>query len=228
MRFKKYVILVMGVLICLSGCSGNEDRLSDGKNNVDKVLDAQVNVADGEPAAQQSKQTKETTDAAKDVTTDATDVAKDVTTDVTKSSERQGNNSENDAAGLTQESVKDQENIDYDLTAMGSDMIYATVYQLMINPEEYVGKTIRMEGTYYATYYEPTAKYYHYVIIQDATACCAQGLEFIWEDGSHVYPEEYPEDEADVTVTGTFETYNEEGDENLYCRLKDASLEIGK
>ncbi len=221
MRFKKYVILVTGVLICLSGCSGKEDRLPGGKNNVDKVIEAQVNVADGGLTDQQSQQTEGATDTVKDVTND-------VTEDITKDSGQQGNNQENDTAELTQEPVNDQDNIDYDLTAMGSDMIYATVYQLMINPEEYVGKTIRMEGTYYATYYEPTAKYYHYVIIEDATACCAQGLEFIWEDGSHAYPEEYPEDEAEVTVTGTFETYKEEGDENLYCRLRDASLETGK
>ena len=61
-------------------------------------------------------------------------------------------------------------------------------------------------------------------MIQDATACCAQGMEFVWGDGSHVYPDEYPEEDAEVIVEGTFETYTEERDENLYCRLKDATL----
>jgi len=31
-------------------------------------------------------------------------------------------------------------------------------------------------GTYYAVYYEPAGKYYHHCIIQDAPACCAQGM----------------------------------------------------
>lgn len=73
--------------------------------------------------------------------------------------------------------------------------------------------------------YEPTQKYYFYCVIQDATACCAQGLEFVWDDGTHVYPDEYPEDNAKVIIEGTFETYREEEDASLYCRLADAMLE---
>jgi hypothetical protein len=116
--------------------------------------------------------------------------------------------------------------VDYDLTVMNSDMVYATVYQMMMEPEEYEGKIFRMEGSYYTVYSENTKKYYHYCIIRDATACCAQGMEFVWDDGSHVYPDEYPEENADVIVEGTFETYTESGDSNLYCRLKNASMEV--
>lgn len=118
------------------------------------------------------------------------------------------------------------ETIDYDLTSMGSDMVYATVYQMMSNPNEYIGKTFRMEGIYSPVWYDPTAKYYHYCIIQDAMACCAQGMEFVWDDGSHVYPDEYPQENAKIIVTGVFETYQEDGDSNLYCRLKNATLEV--
>ena len=124
------------------------------------------------------------------------------------------------------ENVRDtDETVDYDLTQMSSDMVYATVYQMMVTPEEYEGKTFRIDGNFYATYYEATKKYYFYCIIQDATACCAQGMEFIWDDGSHIYPDEYPEDNAEIVVEGTFETYREDGDENLYCRLSDAILQ---
>ena len=62
-------------------------------------------------------------------------------------------------------------------------------------------------------------------MIQDATSCCAQGMEFVWENGTHIYPDEYPEDNAEIVVEGTFETYKEEGDQNLYCRLSDAILQ---
>lgn len=118
------------------------------------------------------------------------------------------------------------ENVDYDLTVMDSNMVYATVWQLMVNPDEYIGKQFKIKGNYYVTWYEPTQQYYHYILIQDAVACCAQGLEFIWEDGSHIYPEEYPADGTEVEIVGTFETYREDGDQNLYCRLKDASMEV--
>ena len=122
------------------------------------------------------------------------------------------------------EETEENQEIDVDLTRMESDMVYATVYQMMMDPESYVGKTVRMRGSYYATWYEQTMTYYHYVIINDATACCSQGMEFVWDDGSHKYPEEYPAAETEVEVTGVFETYREEGDANLYCRLKDAVL----
>ena len=115
--------------------------------------------------------------------------------------------------------------VDYDLTAMGSDMVFATVYQLMMAPEEYEGKIFRIEGSFYATYYEPAQKYYFYCVIQDAAACCAQGLEFVWGDGSYIYPDEYPKEDTDIIVEGRFETYREEGDPNLYCRLADATLQ---
>lgn len=132
---------------------------------------------------------------------------------------------ENEAA--ESETQKTETEVDFDLTAMSSDMIYATVYQMMSVPEQYEGKTFRMEGNFYATYYEPTQKYYYYCIIQDATACCAQGMEFVWEDGTHTYPDGYPSDDAYVEVEGIFETYREDEDENLlYCRLANATLKV--
>ena len=136
-----------------------------------------------------------------------------------------GNDSETTQSAETAVFSSNLSTVDYDLTEMSSDMVYATVYQMMMEPEKYEGKTFRMEGIYYTVYSEQTKKYYHYCIIQDATACCAQGMEFVWDDGSHVYPDEYPEENADVIVEGTFETYTESGDSNLYCRLRDASLE---
>ena len=107
-------------------------------------------------------------------------------------------------------------------------MVYATVYQMMTNPQEYEGKMIKMRGLYDTSYYEETDTTYHFCIIKDATACCSQGLEFVWEDGTHKYPEEYPEKQEEIEVTGIFEVYQEEGDENKYCRLKDASMEVIK
>ena len=132
----------------------------------------------------------------------------------------------------TESTIKDTEDIqktkgivDYDLTQMSSDLVYATVYQMMVTPEEYEGKMFRIDGNFYATYYEATKKYYFYCLIQDATACCGQRMEFVWGDGTHIYPEEYPEDNAEIVVEGIFEAYREEGDGNLYCRLSDATLQ---
>ena len=118
-----------------------------------------------------------------------------------------------------------KDGIDYDLTAMDGDLVYASVYQMMVEPELFEGKVIKVSGRYYASFFDPNNRYYHYVIIEDAMACCAQGMEFVWDDGSHVYPDEYPKDNSYVEVVGTFETYTET-DGQVYCRLKDASFKV--
>lgn len=97
-----------------------------------------------------------------------------------------------------------------DLTALSSTMVYAEVYNMMMEPESYVGKTVKVRGQYYANYYEPTQQYYHFLIIADATACCEQGLEFIWL-GEHDYPEDYPKDQTEIEITGAFRPYDEDG-----------------
>lgn len=110
--------------------------------------------------------------------------------------------------------------VDYDLTQMNGDMVYAT------DPSIYEGKTFWMEGLYTPIIVEDTGKIYHYCLIQDALACCAQGMEFVSGDGSHTDQSEYPPEDTDIIVEGIFETYREEDDENLYCRLANATMEV--
>lgn len=131
-------------------------------------------------------------------------------------------------------SLKKNENynasdIDIDLTRLSSTMVYSEVYNMMSNPDEYIGKTIRMDGNL-AVYKYPERNYYT-CIIQDATACCQQGMEFLWK-GDHKYPEDYPNEGDGIIVTGIFDVYyedsiNEDTGEKVvtkYCQLKDATL----
>lgn len=199
-NLKKCMVLFLCILL-ITGCSnkkGTDGKGINNTNSVDKVIDNQIANEDSKTDTTESEEASSNVESNKD-TEDTISGAEDVrNTDGT---------------------------VDYDLTQMSSDMVYATVYQMMVTPEEYEGKTFRIDGNFYATYYEATKKYYFYCVIQDATACCAQGMEFVWEDGSHIYPDEYPEDNAEIVVEGTFETYKEEGDQNLYCRLSDAILQ---
>lgn len=96
--------------------------------------------------------------------------------------------------------------VDIDLTTLSSTMVYSEVYDIMMDPEAYVGKVIRMQGQALSSYYEPTDQTYYSIIIADATACCAQGIEYVLAEG-YVYPA----DEETATITGTFESYEEEG-----------------
>ncbi len=113
------------------------------------------------------------------------------------------------------------EGVDVDLTVLSSTMVYSEVYNIMVNPNSYVGKTIKMRGSYSGFYDEASGNYYFACIIQDATACCSQGIEFVLTD-DYSYPEDYPEDGDIITVTGVFDTYLE--GEYMYCTLRDATL----
>lgn len=113
------------------------------------------------------------------------------------------------------------EEVDIDLTAMSGTMVYSEVYSMMYEPEEYIGKKIKMEGTFSAYHDEMTGNTYFTCIIQDATACCAQGMEFQLTD-DYIYPDDYPEEGGWVSVMGVFDTYRE--GEYLYCTLRDARL----
>ena len=101
-------------------------------------------------------------------------------------------------------------------------MVYSQVYDMMTQPESYMGQKIKMRGSF-SYYQDPDTKQEYFVaIIADSTACCAQGIEFVWA-GEHSYPRDYPPLDTEITVTGTFSTYYE-GD-NMYVQLVDAQVE---
>lgn len=94
--------------------------------------------------------------------------------------------------------------VDLDLTVLSSTMVYAEVFNMMSNPNDYIGKTVRVKGLF-SIYQEPeTQKVYCGVIVQDATACCAQGFDVVMPDDSR-YPDDYPPAQSEVTVVGTIE-----------------------
>ena len=113
----------------------------------------------------------------------------------------------------------DTADVDVDLTKMSSTMVYSEVSNMVSNPESYLGKKVRMNGSF--AYYEGNNRYYFACIIADATACCSQGIEFVLKD-KREFPREYPKDGAQITVVGTFDTYNEGS--NRYCQLTDANM----
>lgn len=125
------------------------------------------------------------------------------------------------ATGTTETAAKTAQSIDVDLTQMSSTMIYSEVQNMMLKPADYVGKTVKMQGAFSVS--EIGENRYFACIIKDATACCAQGIEFDWA-GDHSYPADYPKDGSDITVTGEFTTYNE--GQQQYCQLKNAELKF--
>ena len=115
--------------------------------------------------------------------------------------------------------------IDVDLNNLNANVVYAQVFQMMTEPDKFIGKRIRMSGqfnVYAAQEGNPSGvTEYYAIIIADAQACCQQGIEFVWP--GHTYPEGFPEVKSNASVTGIFEVYEENG--KKYCRLIADSVE---
>lgn len=150
------ILLVLVLALCLMGCSNDKKREVSKNSNVENIIKEQISKAEEEETSAKEESNIE-------ASMESTNESQNVPDKETQESEELGN----------------LEGVDIDLTQMDKTMTYATVYQLMIYPEKYVGQTIKMKGEYYAIFYEETNKYYHYVLIKDATECCTQGLEFV-------------------------------------------------
>ena len=118
--------------------------------------------------------------------------------------------------------------VDVDLTTLSSTMVFAEVSSLVYDPIPYLGQRVRMEGIFSVDHAYTMegevdlSQNYFYCIIEDALACCAQGLEFSLA-GDYAYPEDYPAEGDTIRVVGTVEFFEVNGFRHL--RLGDAVLE---
>ena len=201
---KKYIqsIVIISVMSTLIAC-GQTDASStrNGQNNggdVSQLIADQI--AKEEADASITPDAKENGES--DISADAVDITKEP-------SEQEL--SPDETAAMS------HDGIDVDLTVLSSTMIYSEVYNMMVTPEDYVGKVVKMSGTFNTFHDDSTGQTYYLCVIQDATACCAQGMEFVLKD-----PEGYPNEGEEVTVVGTFVTYME--GEDMYCTLSDSTV----
>lgn len=113
-------------------------------------------------------------------------------------------------------------NYDVDLTQLNSNMVYAQVYDMVFGATDYTGKLVRVKGTFDYFQDPQTKQEYFAVLISDATACCAQGIEFVLS-GDYKYPDDYPELGTEIVIHGIYNLYRD--NTGAYVQLKDAVLE---
>ncbi len=218
----------------LAGCGGDAPHSIDTTTGVADVLEAGIAEADSAPEA------KEATDAAKSGNADTGIVdagnGETVTGSEVASTDRSAGASGENAGSKadaenekSEETAEEQESddgiyegkVDVDLTSLSSTMVYSEVYNMIVSPRDYIGKVVKMQGIF--TYFQnpDTEKYYFACIIQDATACCAQGIEFEPKE-EYVFPDDFPAAAEDVAAIGVFDTYEEDG--FTYNTLRDAII----
>lgn len=90
-----------------------------------------------------------------------------------------------------------------DLTALSDTILFAELAAMTRSPEEYLGRQVRMQGQLAVYRANPALGIdcFYAVVVQDATACCQQGLEFVWEG-------DLPEEGTELLVTGRYEAYD--------------------
>ena len=110
--------------------------------------------------------------------------------------------------------------IDVDLTILNATMTYSQVYDMMTNPDLYTGKIVRARGTF--AYAHDNDRDYFAALVQDATACCSQGIEFVTA-ADMKYPDDYPPLDSEIIITGRFHSYKE--GTFTYIELLDAEVE---
>ena len=135
-----------------------------------------------------------------------------------KNSEKNENSNSKTTTKITESTTTEAKSVDLDLTELSSTLIYSEVYNMLITPDDYKGKIIKMKGLFNQYTDEETGKIYNAVVIPDATACCQQGLEFELSDKTNPNFEQGTE----ITVVGTFDTYSD--GKFLYCYLKNAKI----
>ena len=156
-------------------------------------------------------------------TTGVADLFKSATDKSTnRTSEDTVRSSSEETSNVIVEDMKtDPDCIDIDLTVLSSNMVYSEVFNMVYMPDEYIGKKVKMAGSFIRYHDDENDHDYFACIIKDATQCCAQGIEFIpTEDYS--YPDDFPDEGENICVIGIFEKYTEE--DGYYLTLKDAIL----
>lgn len=104
--------------------------------------------------------------------------------------------------------------IDYDLSNMGYNMISSITFEMLVEPEKYIDKTVKICGKFYTTV-EEDVRYYS-VIIWDATLCCPAGMDFI-PPQTMQFPDDFPPEETKITVTGILRENAEDGNLLFYA-----------
>ena len=111
--------------------------------------------------------------------------------------------------------------VELDLSKMNADLAYAFIFQLVVEPEKYEGKTIRMTGTFETFYDNEPYGRHDYCIITDVLACCAQGLEFETAKVSGIEPGQK------ITISGTLklrDAVSPDGMEYKTMRIAEANV----
>jgi len=104
-------------------------------------------------------------------------------------------------------------------------MVYAQVFNMLIMPEEYEGRLIKVGGTFVRFIPNGETEPVNSVIVSDALACCQQGLEFKFADDYSLEAEDLPPEGTEIEIIGRFVmSQTPDGLDYFYLDCKDLKI----
>jgi uncharacterized membrane protein YcgQ (UPF0703/DUF1980 family) len=106
-------------------------------------------------------------------------------------------------------------------------MFIAQTNDIYLNPEDYLGKTIKLEGLFKLEQYQGNAASPYCFVIRYGPGCCGNdgnaGFEVAWPDVTDA-AKPYPAPDEWVEAIGTLESYEENGYPFLYLALSQLNV----
>ncbi len=101
--------------------------------------------------------------------------------------------------------VSPKEVPDIDLKDLSYPIVFAQVYDIAREAEKHVGKTLRMQGSYYGAQQLETDEVVHLILVTDSAGCCEVALEFA-VTGNPAWPDDFPPNNSEILLTGVLDT----------------------
>lgn len=108
---------------------------------------------------------------------------------------------------------------DIDLVKMNYNMVSARLFNMLLEGDKYLGKTIRFRGEYFVTNDSGLNEPLHSCLIYDATACCQTGLQFELPSGK-----EYPKEHEKIEIFGPLSYKEINGMDYFYVACTDVTI----
>lgn len=215
---RKTIALFITSMVFLTACGANS--VSESNAELESLQSVRELIEQKEAEQTVQSQVTETTAVTEIMTEAETEISTAAvqTESVTETSSTSKTVYSETSAQETEDELT-EDTADVDLTELSSTMVYSEVYNMMSDPENYRGKTIRVSGTFGAFYDSEIEQSYYAVLVADATACCQQGIEFVL-NGEHTWPDDYPELDEPIEIYGVFGSYSV-GENTYYCIYTD-------
>jgi len=213
------------ILIAASSCSAKKSYSAGGlpkQNKVANIIEEKIKEEESSDSRQQNEPDEAAGSSNYDNYYSYGSGTENDSSKNSDSSAQDSSSSSYDYYGSSFEEISaPKTDVELDLSKMNADFVYAFIFQIIVEPEKYEGKTIRMTGTFETFYDDAPYGRHDYCIITDVLACCAQGLEFESAKVSGVEPGQK------ITVSGTLklrDAVSPDGMEYKTMRIAEAAV----